>query len=246
MTRSPSTTSRAGSVMLSPAAPSSLSMVTTSSSATFSCLPPQRTIAYTRELSFVALSLRALARRWSTRRLAFTSGPAQRATPDRQGYQTAAHPRTRTEAASRSALRHQWNIGVAMATSMEHRFRSACVGLRHGAAGLGLRPGLNDVVATTTCTRRHGCHNDVVGRALAECQAAPSLACGGSGGAAGGAAGASETAGASGAGGAAAGEAVAGAAAADEAVAEAAVAGEAVAAAGRRRRRRPLPERGGG
>src|SRR6516165_2514780 len=96
MTRSPSTTSRAGSVMLSPAAPSSLSMVTTSSRATFSCLPPQRTIAYTRELSFVALSLRAPARRWSPRRLACTSGPAQRTTPDRQDYQTAAHPRTRT------------------------------------------------------------------------------------------------------------------------------------------------------
>src|SRR5579863_6547424 len=94
MTRSPSTTSRAVSVMLDPALPSSLSTVTTSSSATFSCLPPQRTIAYTRELSFVALSWRAPARRWSPRRLARTSGPAQRATPDRQGYQTAEHPRT--------------------------------------------------------------------------------------------------------------------------------------------------------
>jgi hypothetical protein len=37
--------------------------VTTSSSATFSCLPPQRTIAYTQELSFVALTLRAPAHR---------------------------------------------------------------------------------------------------------------------------------------------------------------------------------------
>src|SRR5260370_16677019 len=82
--------------MLDPALPSSLSTVTTSSSATFSCLPPQRTIAYTRDLSFVALSLRAPARRWSPRRLACTSGPAQRATPDRQGYQTAEHPRTET------------------------------------------------------------------------------------------------------------------------------------------------------
>src|ERR1700677_4805153 len=51
MTRSPSTTSRAGSIMLEPALPGSLSTVTTSSSATFSCLPPQRTIAYTRGLS---------------------------------------------------------------------------------------------------------------------------------------------------------------------------------------------------
>src|SRR5262245_21032694 len=58
MTRSPSTTSRAASVMLEPTSPGSLSTVTTSSSATFSCLPPQRTIAYTRELS---LSLRFLA-----------------------------------------------------------------------------------------------------------------------------------------------------------------------------------------
>src|ERR1700684_2413760 len=53
MTRSPSTTSRAGSVTLSPVPPGSLSTLTTSSSATFSCLPPQRTIAYTRELSFL-------------------------------------------------------------------------------------------------------------------------------------------------------------------------------------------------
>src|SRR5579875_3584845 len=52
-TRSPSTTS-AGSVTLEPASPGSLSTVSTSSSATFSCLPPQRTIAYTRELSFLA------------------------------------------------------------------------------------------------------------------------------------------------------------------------------------------------
>src|SRR6476659_4815519 len=51
MTRSPSTTRRAVSVMLEPTSPGSLSTVTTSSSATFSCLPPQRTIAYTRELS---------------------------------------------------------------------------------------------------------------------------------------------------------------------------------------------------
>src|SRR5260370_8494763 len=96
MTRSPSTTSRAVSVMLDPALPSSLSTVTTSSSATFSCLPPQRTIAYTRDLSFVALSLRAPARRWSPRRLACTSVPAQRATPDRHVYPTARHPRTCT------------------------------------------------------------------------------------------------------------------------------------------------------
>src|SRR5690242_2534727 len=51
MTRSPSTTSRAVSVTLEPTSPGSLSTVRTSSSATFSCLPPQRTIAYTRELS---------------------------------------------------------------------------------------------------------------------------------------------------------------------------------------------------
>src|SRR6202167_1250519 len=53
MTRSPSTTSRAGSVTLSPVPPGSLSTLTTSSSATFSCLPPQRPISYTRELSFL-------------------------------------------------------------------------------------------------------------------------------------------------------------------------------------------------
>src|SRR5579863_7706393 len=51
MTVSPSTTSSAGNVTLDPASSSaSLSTVSTSSRATFSCLPPQRTIAYTREL----------------------------------------------------------------------------------------------------------------------------------------------------------------------------------------------------
>ena len=44
---SPSTTSKAGSITLEPVSPGSLSTVRTSSSATFSCLPPQRTIAYT-------------------------------------------------------------------------------------------------------------------------------------------------------------------------------------------------------
>src|SRR5580704_1555364 len=42
-----STTSRAGSVMLDPTSPVSLSTVRTSSTDAFSCLPPQRTIAYT-------------------------------------------------------------------------------------------------------------------------------------------------------------------------------------------------------
>ena len=51
MTLPSSTTRSAGSVMLDPGSSSaSLSTVSTSSRATFSCLPPQRTIAYTREL----------------------------------------------------------------------------------------------------------------------------------------------------------------------------------------------------
>src|SRR5215472_19289939 len=50
MTVPSSTTRSAGNVTLDPASPSSLSTVSTSSRATFSCLPPQRTIAYTREL----------------------------------------------------------------------------------------------------------------------------------------------------------------------------------------------------
>src|SRR5215468_5414882 len=51
MTVPSSTTSSAGNVTLDPASSSSsLSTVSTSSRATFSCLPPQRTIAYTREL----------------------------------------------------------------------------------------------------------------------------------------------------------------------------------------------------
>src|SRR5438034_5530313 len=51
MTLPSSTTSTAGSVTLEPVSPASVSTVRTSSTAAFSCLPPQRTIAYTRELS---------------------------------------------------------------------------------------------------------------------------------------------------------------------------------------------------
>src|SRR6266571_9571260 len=47
MTLPPSTTSTAGSVRLEPTSPASLSTVRTSSTDAFSCLPPQRTIAYT-------------------------------------------------------------------------------------------------------------------------------------------------------------------------------------------------------
>src|SRR5215470_9650507 len=96
MTRSPSTTSRAGSVMLEPTSPGSLSTVTTSSSATFSCRPPQRTIAYTRELSlslglFLALSCVPRNSGVTTAgSLERAQAPAQRATPDWQGYQTPA------------------------------------------------------------------------------------------------------------------------------------------------------------
>ena len=91
--------------MLEPTSPGSLSTVTTCSSTTFSCLPPQRTIAYTRELSLSSrlyLALRPLrflachgtpvSRRRA--RLNVHTGPAQRATPDRQGYQTSAPART--------------------------------------------------------------------------------------------------------------------------------------------------------
>src|SRR5450755_96684 len=46
-----STTRTAGSVTLEPTSPGSLSTFRTSSTDTFSCRPPQRTIAYTRELS---------------------------------------------------------------------------------------------------------------------------------------------------------------------------------------------------
>src|ERR1051326_2407663 len=96
MTRSPSTTSRAGSVMLEPTSPGSLSTVTTSSSATFSCRPPQRTIAYTRELSLSVGLFLALSRVprnsgvTTAGSLERAQGPAQRATPDWQGYQTPA------------------------------------------------------------------------------------------------------------------------------------------------------------
>src|SRR5689334_4362410 len=105
MTRSPSTTSRAGSVMLEPTSPGSLSTVTTSSSATFSCLPPQRTIAYTRELS-LSFALPSVPRNSGVT----TAGSLERAhgrprsglTPDRQGYQTSAP--TRTQAVRRLDL----------------------------------------------------------------------------------------------------------------------------------------------
>src|SRR6516162_11639182 len=51
MTLPSSTTSTAGSVTMDPTSPDSVSTVRTSSTAAFSCLPPQRTIAYTEELS---------------------------------------------------------------------------------------------------------------------------------------------------------------------------------------------------
>src|SRR6266849_2601710 len=47
MTLPSSTTSTAGSVTLEPTSPASVSTVRTSSTDAFSCLPPQRTIAYT-------------------------------------------------------------------------------------------------------------------------------------------------------------------------------------------------------
>src|SRR6516162_245487 len=48
MTWPSSTTRTAGSVTLEPTSPASVSTVRTSSTAAFSCLPPQRTIAYTK------------------------------------------------------------------------------------------------------------------------------------------------------------------------------------------------------
>src|SRR6516162_4110533 len=51
MTLPSSTTRTAGSVTLDPTSPARVSTVRTSSTAAFSCLPPQRTIAYTEELS---------------------------------------------------------------------------------------------------------------------------------------------------------------------------------------------------
>src|SRR6201994_4300367 len=51
ITVSASTTRTAASVMLEPTSPESLSTFRTSSTDTFSCRPPARTIAYTRELS---------------------------------------------------------------------------------------------------------------------------------------------------------------------------------------------------
>src|SRR5713226_3904519 len=51
MTLPSSTTSKADRVTLEPTSPASVSTVRTSSTAAFSCLPPQRTIAYTRDLS---------------------------------------------------------------------------------------------------------------------------------------------------------------------------------------------------
>src|ERR1700761_1538652 len=51
ITLSSSTTRTAASVMLEPTSPESLSTFRTSSTDTFSCRPPARTIAYTRELS---------------------------------------------------------------------------------------------------------------------------------------------------------------------------------------------------
>src|SRR5215470_11478753 len=68
MTVPSSTTSSAGNVTLDPASSSaSLSTVSTSSRATFSCLPPQRTIAYTRELPLPCACPAALGALWPPR-----------------------------------------------------------------------------------------------------------------------------------------------------------------------------------
>src|SRR5215471_17259125 len=62
MTLPSSTTSTAGSVTLEPISPASVSTVRTSSTDAFSCLPPQRTIAYTEELSLCLCGPNALFR----------------------------------------------------------------------------------------------------------------------------------------------------------------------------------------
>src|SRR5215472_11923714 len=62
MTLPSSTTSTAGSVTLEPTSPASVSTVRTSSTDAFSCLPPQRTIAYTEELSLCLCGPNALFR----------------------------------------------------------------------------------------------------------------------------------------------------------------------------------------
>src|SRR5215472_16318229 len=53
----PSTMSTAGSVTVEPISPASLSTVRTSSTDALSCLQPQRSIAYTKELSLPGASL---------------------------------------------------------------------------------------------------------------------------------------------------------------------------------------------
>src|SRR5690348_3071205 len=66
MTLPSSTTSTAGSVTLEPTSPASVSTVRTSSTDAFSCLPPQRTIAYTEELSLCLCGPNALSRQERT------------------------------------------------------------------------------------------------------------------------------------------------------------------------------------
>ena len=61
ITLSSSTTSTAGSVTLEPTSPASLSTVRTSSTDAFSCLPPQRTIAYTENSLFLVRARRGSA-----------------------------------------------------------------------------------------------------------------------------------------------------------------------------------------
>src|ERR1700733_6599605 len=161
MTLSSSMTSTAGSVTLEPTSPASLSTVRTSSTDAFSCLPPQRTIAYT-ENSLPCASPRD---RWTS-----SGGPvyvahrlssrgAARSIPcaDDKGYQT--QPPTRCDCpASLTATRRQRlsdQSGPWGGRDQPVPRRSPARSARPGPARS------SDVVVTLTLLQRRGCHNHV-------------------------------------------------------------------------------------
>src|SRR5712691_1052803 len=86
-----STTSTAGNVTVSPTLPASLSTVRTSSTDALSCLPPQRTIAYTKDSLFLGPACRGcvspgarVRRRWCYTEAAGFANKA-RSSPDQCG-----------------------------------------------------------------------------------------------------------------------------------------------------------------
>src|SRR5438876_985011 len=137
MTLPSSTTSTAGSVTLEPTSPASVSTVRTSSTAAFSCLPPQRTIAYT-ENSLSALCGLSLVR--APHRSAPVRMPDQN---DTRGPPALAHgwpraPPPGSILVGPRLVRGRADLALIAVGARGRRLRCAAAGLLAVLAGLGL------------------------------------------------------------------------------------------------------------